>query len=840
MSEDEPRVIYSSSLLFSKPPVEAMEVLKIRHAQLNEINKSMASFFADYGRLRVQYLNELGKVLKRGETLFSGPKFQNDKVEALGLLNPLWHSVLKQLVDEFDSVQKNNDVLASQVVHPLKGYAKQYDSNLVEMDDLTTLASQMSTLEASGSQGTELQGLKNEWESRAPYFFEIFETYDFNRIVFLKNALLKYQTDVNDSLDQKKKLNETALELVLNLNPADEIARFSEAAGKQTFDVPQPKERIVSTSSESTTPGHKHRSSHIFPHRKNRDSVVATPTKHSAPPIAHTPSSAASARDNHSIQTERSDLSPSKQKTKLRSKVGSIFGRKKDKKRVTSSLEPLGSESSSLVSGSRNASTLSLGRSAAAPPVPSKETEAATAPPAIAADPVAPVSSAAPQAVAESEPDTASSQPVSTFTPMQVTKRASSVKSSELLASAPASIPAPASVGAPTPISTTGHTVVAPPPPAARKHGGASSVSGSEPFGSPEQIRTVPHAATAPPPPTQRQSMVFANGSASGSASGLTPPFRAASVVSHSYNGEAALTPQGTGAMSIMSNQTGGLLSNGQIHHPQLTYPGLNASVVELFNASYKNGVLQRANVVGEIAFSFIVSENVSPPKSILLQLGSLSAGAPNSFLVNDTFLKQNSESSFTITDPKQIVLRAIGGLKYVLNTPQPPISIQQIWRYEPHQASAVILVKISPEVASRMGPEDSLVLSNFVIALSIAGAPASSAATKPPASFNREKARVTWNLSSSPLVLKVGQEEKFTVRFMTAGQAHESDSGCQVRFTINNDDGVHFVDSGFTIQQQAVLDSEEDPFSSTENVGEWTYIPTLKTVVAGAYSGHS
>jgi F-BAR domain only protein len=62
----EQRVVYSSSILFEKQPVEAMEALVIRRQQAKQINKELAEWFTAYGRLRLHYVDELKKIHKRG------------------------------------------------------------------------------------------------------------------------------------------------------------------------------------------------------------------------------------------------------------------------------------------------------------------------------------------------------------------------------------------------------------------------------------------------------------------------------------------------------------------------------------------------------------------------------------------------------------------------------------------------------------------------------------------------------------------------------------------------------------------------------------------------------
>ncbi|GME96692.1 unnamed protein product [Ambrosiozyma monospora] len=141
--EQEQRVTYSSSLLFGKPPLEAMEVLKVRQAQLRAINGELAEWFTAYGRLRLHYVDELKKLLSRGQDLFvneNNPKLHNKKIDSLGLVSPMWNSVLKIAADEAALFDQSTRKMGKDIIAPLKLFNRHNDSNLVEMDDLCTLA----------------------------------------------------------------------------------------------------------------------------------------------------------------------------------------------------------------------------------------------------------------------------------------------------------------------------------------------------------------------------------------------------------------------------------------------------------------------------------------------------------------------------------------------------------------------------------------------------------------------------------------------------------------------------------------------------------------------------
>ncbi len=360
-----------------------------------------------------------------------------------------------------------------------------------------------------------------------------------------------------------------------------------------------------------------------------------------------------------------------------------------------------------------------------------------------------------------------------------------------------------------------------PPPPIARKHATQT----------PDDVSTVRSSTerTAPMPPAQRRISTI----------GLQPART------------GTLSNQGTG---LSGNVTGGGgLVSGQIIHPSLTQPGLNASVVELFNATYKSGQCVRSNAIGEVAFSYILDEPVKKiPSKINMSLRSKSGKPLPNFVVNTLFLQQNDSdpTSFVVSQPAQINLRTVGGLKYMLNNPEPPLIVQPVWRHEPNKSTVIISLRPSAKLGEYL-QNNEIVLSNVLVSVSIQDAHSTSAATKPSGSFNRDKARVTWSLPAGIRFDSMKKEERFIARFITDGIAKESESGIQVRFTINNDDGAGAVGGLNSDLEITAMDDKpiENPFKSSTSLDQedgspsptpqWSIVPTLKTIVAGGYSGH-
>jgi len=244
-----------------------------------------------------------------------------------------------------------------------------------------------------------------------------------------------------------------------------------------------------------------------------------------------------------------------------------------------------------------------------------------------------------------------------------------------------------------------------------------------------------------------------------------------------------------------------------------VTNEGLNSSVAEVINVTFKDGKPTKAQVIGEIAFNYKLgdAEDLPPQKPISLEI-------PNSFdklILNHDLLENVGGNIFQLT-PNFITSKTLGGLKYLnkLQESQIPIVIQQIWKYEDHQSSLMINLKLNPSIKSK------LVLENLVVSVALnPDVESTSASSKPQGSFNKEKSRITWRYTQ-PLVLGGSgpSEEKLIARFMTNGRGSEHESGIQIKFQIH-----------------------EPPFSTTTIVDHDTKqeIPTSRNMITGNYSGH-
>lgn len=894
--ENSQRMEYSSSILFEKTPMEAMEALSIRHKQAKKINKEISDWLTNYGRLRLHYVDELKKIHEKGLTLF--PDDDND-LKSLGLCTPLWSDLLKIVENEINLFDQSTRKMGRDMIAPLRLFTRNNDSNLIEMDQISEIASNLSNNPS----------LEEDWQRKAPYFFEIFENYDYQRLLLIKDIFSKYQTDLSDVLETFKKDNEKGLEHVLNFSPDDEIKRFSQKVIETDIPVNQSSSRskndsrtspngfTTSTALSSISPkkANKHHST-LFNHKKTEDTPAAQPEAKTS--LFTKRLSSTTSMFSHDTASSNSDKKKEKEKHRVRSKFGSIFGRKKGKDKeagynppstihepdsVSISTETTNASVRTPITRARNQSVNSVLNNThfqqrhESPSKLSIQPQSINQNPSfnrnsmiisnnnyndskeLPAKPYSPTDSIqksnndeqqTPSLKQQQQQPSLHKEPSvnSLYEPMSATKKLDTTP-----AGVRESISAPASsesttfdksYSAPTsaPITNYSSPVVA---------RGLGNIQESEPLSTGQFV--------PPPPPTSRKHLVSesANSSNTNLSSSRQPHGSAPipPVQRKSMDLQQPLQPAATGSQqndatnnAIARNTTGGgSLTGGQIMHPSLTTLGLNTSIVELFNATYKDGTLSRSNAIGEVAFSFIShNENgeVALPSEISLQIASKKGLELPNFMVNTMFLQQSSTPGFfTISDPAQIQMRTVGGLKYMLNSPTPPIVITPIWKHEPTQSTVIISVKPTAELDSFL-KDGSITLTNFMISVSISGALVSTAATKPPGSLNKDKGRVTWVSPSTITFNSAKKEERFVARFITNQLATESDTGVQVRFSISNDDGagrIDFLNTDFEINARGEHVGE-DPFGdgTKKTSDEWAEVPTLKSLIAGTYSGHS
>ncbi len=322
---------------------------------------------------------------------------------------------------------------------------------------------------------------------------------------------------------------------------------------------------------------------------------------------------------------------------------------------------------------------------------------------------------------------------------------------------------------------------------------------------------------------------------------------RTTSYVSSSYNGPVSIVD----ATEFVDNENAH-------DHQEITNPGLNISVSEVYKTSFKNNELIASEVNGEVGFTFnhTMSSLLFFPREKI----------PMKFKVNDNYSntkvimkKEILEKNSTGNDVKNIFLinvpeisdGLITGLKYSSNDIISPILVRPVWNFEHGETTISLMLKLNPDY---FGSNDvSLLLSELKASIGIFGTQVTSVYKMPKGQFNRNTNRITWNLDSfnsadnvdkskesGAIRLFTNHEEKLFCRIITTGLAKEDNEGISLTYkmdSININDnniatnGVKF--SYFDIPETALdndeigdEDAEYDCNDTTMNEGEWKLIP--------------
>lgn len=309
----------------------------------------------------------------------------------------------------------------------------------------------------------------------------------------------------------------------------------------------------------------------------------------------------------------------------------------------------------------------------------------------------------------------------------------------------------------------------------------------------------------------------------------------------------------GSDTHSIRSARSVTSLAAAAIRHPDLTEPGLSASIVETVSISFEAGLPTKSLVAGEIAFAYHAHAGAADEQSLTIRMDNfviLEKVAPNPAFVSAipdrdgeyTVLPQNIRGT-AVAFKYQVHLDDVSPPIYA------PIIITPVWRLEPHQSSVIINWRPNPDYRRLNGSTKPITLHNVVFVVGIEGANTSSCQSKPMGTFSRERGRIAWKLGD--LVIdpeQINGGSKVLARFATDGLAKSTP--VEVRWEILGED-ADCVGSGLTLSALTASAKEEeaDPFADTTGedksingvpeatgIGAWAPLAGAKKVASGKY----
>ena len=898
------------SILTAKTPYEATETIRIILSQAKLVNRNFYSLLRDILSVRQAYRQQLQQLISRNDDLvrllntqmvdnnvLTREEMEGFKFDALGDLKGVWDMIIKELKNDLRNSANLENCLGGKVIPNIRNTVEN-NANWEECKRLHLRLSQVaSNIEFySNGQGQGQVGKLNEnrglWESEAPYLVEMFENLNYRRMTVLKESLISYQSALNDLHSNSSKQSEDVMSKLLEFDARNEIKRLVAAANNYNFQLspPQP----------STTPAGQGASNVNQQKRRSTLGNIGHRLASSTSTVIHHDlmnNEFSNATNNSSLKGK---ISPSK---KLKSKVGSIFGRRKNRKSQYQPQEPSILESKASSSNLQNQRRSRLqpqasnSRLSVAQSVKSQTEKRTSLKPTSHQQP--PTSNNAPMTTPQNEaklqtqaqtqaqktfgpdvegrevrprqemgePDMSVGTPLSMSQPPlqpqhrtayssmegqqpQQTRTFSNETPSQTVSNHGTTVqqpgatsPAPVTVStAPIHIyqpggSTPAATHVAPALPPSRKSMIARNdidVHGVRPDGHDD----INHASTNVIQERQVQIPEMQSAPVSSPSAAVvsmpSPNEVVSGPISSQITGEAKpLNPQTTGGSTTLKGQS-------LFQHDSFVSYGLNVSVAEVINATFKEGVLQSSQLIGEIALNYIPVKKLLP---IGIHLRVKNASRFDKVIINQAFVERVDDEIFKV-NPQFIDSKILGAIKYSVLEPLAPVVVHPVWKFEEHQASVVLTVKLAPFLPERI---QSLTLQDVVIYVPIEGAVTTSALSKPQGSFSKEKNRITWRFKE-PLVLTRGtnaQSEKFIARFMTNGMARESKDGIAIKFTIRGvSNGIETnsitseaegisVGSGISLESQEF--DEENPFG-----GPWENVHTADTLTAGNYYGLS
>lgn len=824
------RTQYSNAILQTYKPVDAAKVLKSRISSAEILNIEIADWFKERARIEQNYAAELERHGKKNIA----------ELSKSGLFEGVWLQVLSSTRENAKAASSFATKIHKEIEAPLR----QYTTRSAQWADMKVLQSELETLANTVKLDKHRNTRANDenrvqWESQAPFLLEQAETIDESRLGYLKNALTTYGTVEADYSDKSLKISEKVLNNVLSYEPMDEIATYAAQVGR----------------GEELAASHSLTSSHF-----NRPGSIAESLTH------------ASTNNSNGLYENPHDQHASSS-SKLRSKVGSIFrsSKKKKDKSVPSFPSPASVPApTSLHSSPQRGGTGSVERYRPGPAsYTSSENDSPQSPPNGPSSPPAnaTLGTRKPPPPPSRKANGGGAGPISLSA---AHRELSSGNNNSGSLSSPISLSAPPRSAGPEPIieeeSYERHNIVETvKEEEEEEEGKQSSVplkfdikpesNISTPGSNDDDVALSVIASTLRQRNTvsgrgQRgrrdiQSTLFTNIPPSGVESPTQPQSPAGGFpqtsASHIKTLENPSLPSVNEAdtHSILSDQSSVPISQPQsliigstLAHPRMpSEPGLNSSIVEVVSAVVKDGVVSRAQLVGEVAFKF--QGSISTP----LNLRVSNLGIFDTFSPNSTFIQSvdTDPNNYLINHEPISAGQEIVGFKFMSQNAEKfvPVDFSPIWRVEKNQSSLMLTYK----VANSYLRESPIVLRDLVISVPVEGGHALSAVSKPHAVFNKAKQRIVWKFDE-PVVVKAGFEEKLLCRFSTDGPAKESVRGIEIKFRVvneNPDTEIRVVN-----QEGDESDTHRIQMEYSEGAQPPRTVNSIVTVASGKFGVHS
>ncbi|KAI5364296.1 putative FCH domain, AH/BAR domain superfamily, Mu domain-containing protein [Septoria linicola] len=238
-------------LLTKLQPTQAVDVLTDRVTQIKRLNYTIADWLQERSRLEEQYAAGLRKLARKqiGD-------------EDLGIFTTPWGS----LTSSMEALAESHSSLASRIEVDVERPLRDYVTNNRDLQAMPTIQGNLShiakeidkaqktTDKLSGkgesadatkvaNASSDLDNARAQWLSQAPYVFENLQALDEARVNQLRDTLTQFVTLDVDQNEKSRGAAEQALNVLLNVETADEIKTFALKAAARRPSEARPSNR---------------------------------------------------------------------------------------------------------------------------------------------------------------------------------------------------------------------------------------------------------------------------------------------------------------------------------------------------------------------------------------------------------------------------------------------------------------------------------------------------------------------------------------------------------------------------------------------------------------------
>ncbi|KAF2478175.1 uncharacterized protein BDR25DRAFT_338818 [Lindgomyces ingoldianus] len=868
------------ALLDTLQPAQAVHVLNDRMKHVSHLNTNIADWLQERRRVEELYVQGLRKLAN---------KHPPDDNSDLGIFFTPWHKI----VSATESLAESHHQLALKIEADVERPLREFSATNREVQAMSTISGNLSAMakeiEAAKKKAdklrdkgakasatkvanavSEVENATVQWESQAPYVFEKLQAVDESRLNHLRDVLTQFQTHEVDQVERNRISAEETLNVLLNIETADEIKTFS----------------LKMQSGEK-------------PRTSRKPSSVSTPSRNLAPP----PASPAHQADDQTSQKSGSAHEPAPKHGggfQSLKRFGTVIGRRKsnhpygralspERKSASNlggpfsgfgkgkqreihpagssdrpvsparrlSLTPRLSDSSSSPKQLRRSSSDNRANGTTPEPVheagPSSSTVNGTAQESIPElkEPLSP-----PPAITEPVPEPEKdaegfSVPPTATDAITEAQREASLAANEVNPAPQFKLdirnaPIQEEDGDPDAALANMANTLRAQAPATKRSGtlrGRRDVRNTIFVPNPATPELTSIGETSVPP-------IPSADSGSGSATFPTPapppqPTSPAFKLPH-----RTLLSDDHAASDTQSVRSGRSLSSSAsttIRHPDMHEPGLNSSLVETVSAWFEQGNITKAMVIGQVALAFNPVDLSAPFGTDNIRLENfpvLEKVAPN-----PAFIEQVTDSPGNYTVDLSRITKTSVAFHYQVHLESSnlasfaPLILSPTWKSEPTQTSVLLHYSLNPKFG--LGDATTVTIHNLILVIRLEpGVKTTTCQSKPAGTFSRDKGLIYWRLGD--VTLSHDQPaQTVRARFFTESEAKPGNT--EARWEIIGAQSLS-LGSGLSVRQMAPIeakDSESDPFADADENAPpaspaitWKDVASVKRIASGTYLG--